>query len=436
MSWNRVAVVGAGLIKMGELFDQSYEDMAAGAFNAAVASVDKGFDPKAVDAAFVATQRGTLWGQEGIGGNTVPSAIGLSGVASTRIENACPSGSDAFRIGAMAVMRATKDRRAIPGVKALLNDPDLPGDWVRWKKVLDPADEGPAERVFALDESTGEIRFGDGLHGAIPPVGRDSIVAFQYQRTEPPAKGAIDVPANAIEARTQLNLVTPVGGVEAVFSADHSAGGAPPEPDDRVLRFGSAKLRHRGRAVTARDLEDLALASSPDIVQARALVHGRRTRLVIVMRGNETSPNAAQRRELGRLLLGVSPLTFSAANALAIEGPSVRQLRIRLGLRVDSLDHAGGVAEDVTARVQAFFDSATGGLWKDGWPLGASPRGDDIALALSDVPHLESIADIALVEALDDETERPWAGPLKPNQRARLADEAIRFEFESMEAIA
>ena len=29
MSWNKVAVVGAGLIKMGELFDQSYETMAA-----------------------------------------------------------------------------------------------------------------------------------------------------------------------------------------------------------------------------------------------------------------------------------------------------------------------------------------------------------------------------------------------------------------------
>ncbi len=70
MSWNRVAVVGAGLIKMGELFEQSYEQMAAGAFDAAVASVDKGFEPHQVDAAFVATQRGTLWGQEGIGGNT------------------------------------------------------------------------------------------------------------------------------------------------------------------------------------------------------------------------------------------------------------------------------------------------------------------------------------------------------------------------------
>ncbi len=107
------------------------------------------------------------------------------------------------------------------------NDPDLPGDWVRWKKVVDTDDEAPSERVFALDENTGEIRFGDGLHGTIPPVGTDSIVAFQYQRTEPPAKGAVDVPANAIEARTKLNLVTPVAGVEAVFSADHAAGGAP-----------------------------------------------------------------------------------------------------------------------------------------------------------------------------------------------------------------
>ena len=119
MAWNRVAVVGAGLIKMGELFDQSFEMMAAGAFNAAVASVDKGFDPKAVEAAFVATQRGTLWGQEGISGNTVPTAIGLAGIACTRIENACPSGSDAFRVGAMAVASGVYDLVLVIGVEKM-----------------------------------------------------------------------------------------------------------------------------------------------------------------------------------------------------------------------------------------------------------------------------------------------------------------------------
>ncbi len=119
MGWNRVAVVGAGLIEFGELFDQSYEQMAAGAFAAAAGNVDRGFDPAQVEAAFVATQRGTLWGQEGIGGNTVPSAIGLAGIPCTRIENACPSGSDAFRVGAMAVASGVYDVVLVIGVEKM-----------------------------------------------------------------------------------------------------------------------------------------------------------------------------------------------------------------------------------------------------------------------------------------------------------------------------
>jgi acetyl-CoA C-acetyltransferase len=119
MAWNRVAVVGAGLVKFGELFKQSYEQMAAGAFQAAVAHVDKGFDPHEIDAVVVATQRGSLWGQEGIGGNTVPSAIGLSGVACTRVENACPSGSDAFRVGAMMVASGVHDVVLVIGVEKM-----------------------------------------------------------------------------------------------------------------------------------------------------------------------------------------------------------------------------------------------------------------------------------------------------------------------------
>ncbi|MFN8037527.1 MAG: thiolase domain-containing protein [Acidimicrobiia bacterium] len=119
MAWNRVAVVGAALIRFGELFEQSYEQMASGAFDAAVAAVDKGLDRSQIEAAFVATQRGTLWGQEGIGGNTIPTAIGIPGVACTRIENACPSGSDAFRVGAMAVASGVYDVVLVIGVEKM-----------------------------------------------------------------------------------------------------------------------------------------------------------------------------------------------------------------------------------------------------------------------------------------------------------------------------
>ena len=46
---------------------------------------------------------------------------------------------------------------------------------------------------------------------------------------------------------------------------DRAAGGAPPESGERVVRFGTARLRHRNRVVTARDFEDLATGKVKDV---------------------------------------------------------------------------------------------------------------------------------------------------------------------------
>jgi hypothetical protein len=326
-----------------------------------------------------------------------------------------------------AALRRGDERRVLSDVE------ELPGDWVLWTRVLDPGDESPSARVYALDEATGEIRFGDGLHGAIPPVGRDSIVAFSYQRTEPGAPGSDIVPANGVTARTAFNLVSPVESVEAVIAADQAAGGAPPESDDRVLRFGFARLRHRKRAVSARDLEDLALGSSPEIVQARCLVRGDRVRLVVVMRGKGPQPSAAQIRELRRLLLDAAPPLLAALNALRIEGPVVRRLRTDLDLRVSTLDHAGAVAQEVKKRLIGLFDPATGGADKDGWALGENPTEGDIALALIDTPRLDSIAGASLREYRRDGREGAWPDTIKANELVMLAADPVRIHFATAE---
>jgi hypothetical protein len=320
---------------------------------------------------------------------------------------------------------------------SVLTDPDgLPGDWVLWKPVVDPADEPAAARVYALDEAIGEIRFGDGKHGAIPPIGRDSIVAFQYRRTEPGPSGSDSVPANAITARTALNLVSPVESVEAVFAADQAAGGAPPETDERVLRFGGARLRHRDRAVTVQDLEDLALQSSPDIVQARCFPRRGHVRLVIVMRGKEPRPKSGQVRELRRLLLAEAPPSLSAPKVLRIEEPAVRRLRVELRLRVARLDHAGALGRTAKARLEALFDTATGGSEHEGWALGDNPSEGDIAQALLDAPHLEGIVSVVLRESEDNGIERPWPEKVKPTELVMLAEDAVRIQFEPVEEVA
>jgi hypothetical protein len=311
----------------------------------------------------------------------------------------------------------------------VLADPDLPGDWVLWTPVNDPADSGPDDRVYALDERSGEIRFGDGTNGLIPPIGRDNIVAFRYQRTEPPAPGAIDLPANAIPARAQVNLVTPVEGVEAVFSADHAAGGSPPEPDESVLRNAAAKLRHRGRALTMRDFEDLALASSPRIAQARALMGLGGVRLVVAMSGDSPQPGSAQRRELKRRLLSLAPASLGAA-ALTITGPRERELRVALRLRVDSLERAGAVRDDCARRLIACFDAARGGNG-EGWPIGACPREQDVARALDGVTHLDAIATLSLAEALPGGGSGPWPAVFRTDELVRVADKNVLVTFDN-----
>ena len=309
--------------------------------------------------------------------------------------------------------------------------PDLPGDWVLWKQVPDPVDCGPADRVYALDEATGAIRFGDGRHGMIPPVGVDSIVAFAYRRTDPPGTGG-KLAANFVTARTELNLVTPVESVEAAVAADRSAGGVAPETAPRVLEFAPATLRHRGRAVSALDFEEIVRQKSADVVQSRCIPSNRRVRLVVAMRGADPAPGEAQKRELRRMLLEVAPPALGASGALTIDGPKVRRLRVELVLRVRSFDVAGSLATEAKKRLVARFDTAQG----EGWPLGSSPREDDIAEALLDIPGLDGLDSVRLKEVDALGAERPWPASLGRDELAMLAPAGIAVDFAGTEAVA
>jgi hypothetical protein len=233
-----------------------------------------------------------------------------------------------------------------------------------------------------------------------------------------------------------LNLVSPIDGVEAVFAADQAAGGAPPENVDRVLRFGVANLRHRERALTAQDIEDLVLESSPDIVQARCFLRNGFVQLVAVMRGADPVPNAAQVRELHRLIVAGAPPSLSAHQALRIGGPVLRRLRVDLRLTVASLDVAGIVARETRKKIVTLFETATGGVDGEGWALGDNPNESDIAVVLADIARLEGIASVTLHEIAADDTELPWPVSLQRTELPRLVKDGVRIEFETVEVIA
>ena len=116
---DKVAIIGVGCTKFGDLFEQSYEDMVVEAANAAFA--DAGIDVDRVDAAWLGTF--SPYGGHGKASVSLADALRLYGKPITRVENYCATGTDAFRNAAMAVASGMHDVALVVGAEKLKNRP-------------------------------------------------------------------------------------------------------------------------------------------------------------------------------------------------------------------------------------------------------------------------------------------------------------------------
>jgi acetyl-CoA C-acetyltransferase len=106
---DRVAIIGMGCTKFGELWDQGVEDMLVDACYEAMG--DAGIEPKDIQAGWL----GTI--QSGFGGQLLAHALKLEYIPVTRCENFCATGSDAFRNACYAVAAGIYDIVIAAGVE-------------------------------------------------------------------------------------------------------------------------------------------------------------------------------------------------------------------------------------------------------------------------------------------------------------------------------
>ena len=95
----RAAIVGAGMTQFAEHFDIGIKELIPMAVTEAVEAVDKGFDRDAVEAAWF----GEVGTTDGFASGILADSCDLLEIPVTRIENACATGNDAIRHGAMAI---------------------------------------------------------------------------------------------------------------------------------------------------------------------------------------------------------------------------------------------------------------------------------------------------------------------------------------------
>ncbi len=295
--------------------------------------------------------------------------------------------------------------RTVFGQGAVQEDGQPDGVLVRWQQVDSLYESTAQARHYVKDIVTNEVRFGDGIHGLVPPKGDRNILCKRYQIG---GGEAGNVPAESLTV-----LLQAVPYVERVRNLHTASGGCNLETVEQVKRRGPHCLKARGRAVTAEDFEWLALEASNSAARVCALPTPERegeVTVVVVPKVDENHPDFLEKpipsTELLRRVRHHLADRKLLSTVLHVRRPVYRELSVQVDIIVLRSVGSEHVKREIQRRLQWFLHPLKGGKDGKGWPFGRPVYRVDLHHVIEDVPGVDFV------------------------DRVRLHDEASKLEVE------
>lgn len=273
--------------------------------------------------------------------------------------------------------------------------------WREWQRVDDFDNSNPDDRHYILNPPEGEIIFGDGIHGRIPPIGESNIKARQYRS----GGGVI---GNA-RVRSLNRILSGAPGFVKVENHQPGWGGAEAESLEETKLRAKQDLRKTMRAVTSSDYEELARAT-PGVWLARAkALPGHHPQYPCVKVPGAVSvaviPYVLPESDLENPLPGASLLLsvqnylrrfrLLTAHVFAI-APVYVKVAVSVSVKIKPRAKAERVADDVRVALRKFLHPVTGGPQGEGWPFGYDVLASEVYQVIQNVAGVEYADRLAL----------------------------------------
>jgi len=246
-----------------------------------------------------------------------------------------------------------------------------------WKLVQDFLGSGPNDLVYALDRTNAQVRFGDGLHGAIPVANANSPNNNVVARTYRYGGGA----AGNLPAGTLTTIVTSITGIDAanVTNLFAAYGGSDEESLDDAKARAPQALRSRDRAVTKSDFEYLAMQAG-NVARAFAIplshpsfpgvqVPGVVTVIVVPA---SSDPNPLPSDGTLRTVCAYLNVRRVLTTELYVVPPSYQKVSVHAEVVAENSADLAEVTNAVEASLTQYFHPLTGGEDGLGWPFGGT----------------------------------------------------------------
>jgi predicted phage baseplate assembly protein len=301
-----------------------------------------------------------------------------------------------------------------------------------WTCVDDFFGSGPNELHYILNRTSGEVRFGDGLHGSIPIANVDNadgnVVARQY--------GFGGGRRGNVAAKMLKSLVTPVDGIDegAVMNVQAANSGR----DEETLEQAKNRARHlvssRDRAVSAGDFEYLA-GQAANIRRAKALPLSHPSFPGVKVPGVVTVivvPDSAEQAPVPsdgtlRAVCAYLDERRMLTTEVYVVKPIYQQVVVQAEVIVDDKSDLGEVKQSIETVLLDYFHPLKGGEDRQGWPFGGTIFYSRVYQHVFTVPGVQSITTLDVV--LDGESYHGVDVPLQDGALVYSMQHDIQVQY-------
>lgn len=302
--------------------------------------------------------------------------------------------------------------------------------WVRWLRVPNSLSSGPHSRHYTLDGITGELIFGDGEKGLIPPAGKDNIIIRGYHTGGGEEASKVASPLAIKELKSSIPYVN------KIFNVQNAVGGSGPWSIEETMEFGPQSIKSRNRSVTAEDYVWMTLQQFTQIARAKCLptripagnsslaFKPGSVTMIIVPKSSDRLPQPSKgilklvRDFLRKKALG------NIFEDIYVIGPQYKEIHITVQVRPILPEESSIVERRIIKELEAFFHPLTGGEDKKGWKFGRNVYVSEVHAVIErteGVDHVESA----------DFTEYPGASSIEINENSLVASGIHNIEIKS-----
>jgi hypothetical protein len=299
--------------------------------------------------------------------------------------------------------------------------------WVTYRRVESFFASQAKSRHYVLDYGTGEVKFGDGRRGFVPPEGRNSIVAKSYR---------IGGGSNGnVNAGTLTSLGRSLAYVESVTNPLPASAGADRETIEEAKNRAPYTIKSRDRAVTAEDYEMLALRASTTLARAKCVPDRTNRGHVTValipkgeVRGEELTRRLLPSNEVLRFVRRYLDERKLVGSVLSVVKPRYKDISMRVVLIRRTVGTSDRLRKEIELKLRRFLHSLVGGKDGKGWEFGRPVLKAELMHSVEEVPGVEGVdqleirdeaRNVAIEHVRLDDDELPFLVNLTVSEKVR-----------------